>query len=121
MRLPNQMFLQVVLLVLCAVSFYKYVNRPLKLRSVAIVVLGDVGRSPRMMYHAESFAKLGFNTYLIGYRGELPTASLGQLLNNATKSLNRCLPSLLYPTSNFVTCPNRHPSSARSPLSSRRQ
>ena len=38
-------------------------------RSVAILVLGDVGRSPRMMYHAESFAKLQFETVLVGYRG----------------------------------------------------
>lgn len=40
------------------------------LRSVAIVVLGDIGRSPRMMYHAESFATNGFQTYLIGQSGE---------------------------------------------------
>lgn len=39
------------------------------MRSVAIIVLGDVGRSPRMMYHAESFASNGFMTYLIGYDG----------------------------------------------------
>lgn len=40
------------------------------LRSVAIVVLGDIGRSPRMMYHAESFASIDFETYLVGYAGE---------------------------------------------------
>ena len=39
------------------------------LRTVAILVLGDVGRSPRMMYHAESFAQNGFKTYIIGNRG----------------------------------------------------
>ena len=39
------------------------------LRTVAILVLGDVGRSPRMMYHAESFAKLQFETFLVGYGG----------------------------------------------------
>lgn len=39
------------------------------LRSVAILVLGDIGRSPRMMYHADSFAGIGFKTYLIGYEG----------------------------------------------------
>ena len=38
-------------------------------RSVAILVLGDIGRSPRMMYHAQSFADSGFVTYLIGYGG----------------------------------------------------
>ena len=58
-----------LLLTLFTVWLYQYVRRPAKLRSVAIIVLGDVGRSPRMVYHAESFAKLGFSTYLIGYRG----------------------------------------------------
>lgn len=41
------------------------------LRSVAILVLGDIGRSPRMMYHAQSFAENGFLTDLIGYGGML--------------------------------------------------
>ena len=40
-------------------------------RSVAILVLGDIGRSPRMMYHAQSFADTGFVTHLIGYGGRL--------------------------------------------------
>jgi beta-1,4-mannosyltransferase len=44
-------------------------KRQASLRSVAILVLGDVGRSPRMMYHAESFAKLEFETFLVGYKG----------------------------------------------------
>lgn len=39
-------------------------------RTVVVLVLGDIGRSPRMMYHAESFAKLGWETYLVGYAGE---------------------------------------------------
>lgn len=39
------------------------------LRSVAILVLGDIGRSPRMMYHAQSFAETGFVTDIIGYGG----------------------------------------------------
>lgn len=38
-------------------------------RSVAILVLGDVGRSPRMMYHAQSFAENGFVTDIVGYKG----------------------------------------------------
>ncbi|KAL0945541.1 hypothetical protein HGRIS_014703 [Hohenbuehelia grisea] len=45
-------------------------------RSVAILVLGDIGRSPRMMYHAESFAQVQFETYLIGYGGSAPIPSL---------------------------------------------
>ncbi|KAH9947404.1 mannosyltransferase [Amylocystis lapponica] len=50
-------------------------QRP-SLRSVAILVLGDIGRSPRMMYHAETFATMGFETYLIGYSGSKPVPSL---------------------------------------------
>ena len=34
---------------------------------VQIVVLGDIGRTPRMQYHALSFADAGFLVYLIGY------------------------------------------------------
>ncbi|KAJ7596827.1 mannosyltransferase [Mycena floridula] len=59
-------------------QLYKYL-RPRdrhSLRSVAILVLGDVGRSPRMMYHAESFAENNFETRLIGYRGSKPIPSL---------------------------------------------
>ncbi|KZV74769.1 glycosyltransferase family 33 protein [Peniophora sp. CONT] len=58
---------------------YRFLTRsrpPPALRSVALLVLGDVGRSPRMMYHAESFAKLGFETYIVGYEGAKPTTSL---------------------------------------------
>lgn len=38
--------------------------------SVCIVVLGDIGRSPRMQYHALSFAKENFNVDVIGYGGK---------------------------------------------------
>jgi len=44
-------------------------QKPTRMRSVVVFVLGDVGRSPRMMYHAESFANNGFETYIVGYRG----------------------------------------------------
>jgi beta-1,4-mannosyltransferase len=39
------------------------------LHSVVIVVLGDIGRSPRMMYHAQSFAENDFITDIVGYGG----------------------------------------------------
>lgn len=38
-------------------------------RSVCVVVLGDVGRSPRMQYHAMSFLQCGFNVDIVGYGG----------------------------------------------------
>jgi beta-1,4-mannosyltransferase len=70
--------LEVVLQCLSAFAFVWFVvtmlwRRPRKspaIRTVAVLVLGDVGRSPRMMYHAESFAKTGFETYVVGYEGE---------------------------------------------------
>ena len=38
-------------------------------KNICIVVLGDVGRSPRMQYHALSFVKTGFNADIVGYGG----------------------------------------------------
>jgi hypothetical protein len=38
--------------------------------TVQIVVLGDIGRSPRMQYHALSLAKHGGIVQLIGYAGK---------------------------------------------------
>lgn len=38
---------------------------------VSVVVLGDIGRSPRTQYHAISLSKNGFNVDLFGYKGEL--------------------------------------------------
>lgn len=34
---------------------------------MAVVVIGDIGRSPRMQYHAYSLRKEGFNVKLLGY------------------------------------------------------
>lgn len=38
--------------------------------SVQILVLGDIGRSPRMQYHALSIAKHGGEVIIIGYNGQ---------------------------------------------------
>jgi beta-1,4-mannosyltransferase len=40
--------------------------------SVQVLVLGDIGRSPRMTYHALSIAKHGGRVDLIGYLGKHP-------------------------------------------------
>lgn len=37
---------------------------------VVVVVLGDVGRSPRMQYHALSLLQEGYDVSLVGYDGE---------------------------------------------------
>jgi beta-1,4-mannosyltransferase len=38
-------------------------------KTTQVVVLGDIGRSPRMQYHAISIAKHGAKVILIGYQG----------------------------------------------------
>ena len=40
-------------------------------RTVHVVVLGDIGRSPRMQYHAISIGKHGGRVFLFGYTGWL--------------------------------------------------
>ena len=37
---------------------------------VMVMVLGDVGRSPRMQYHCLSLVQNSFTVELIGYNGE---------------------------------------------------
>ncbi|CAI6353528.1 unnamed protein product [Macrosiphum euphorbiae] len=36
-------------------------------KNVCVVVLGDIGRSPRMQYHAQSFIRQGFDVDIVGY------------------------------------------------------
>lgn len=45
-------------------------------RSAAVVVLGDVGRSPRMCLHAQSLAEDGWRVALVGYKGTPPPPPL---------------------------------------------
>ncbi len=47
-------------------------------KRVAVVVLGDVGRSPRMQYHAQALAQAGVQVDLIGAAGSpLPESIIG--------------------------------------------
>ncbi|XP_040212928.1 chitobiosyldiphosphodolichol beta-mannosyltransferase isoform X2 [Rana temporaria] len=48
-------------------------------RQVCVLVLGDVGRSPRMTYHALSLARNGFDVTLAGFR---ETDPLKDVMNN---------------------------------------
>ncbi|XP_010642443.1 chitobiosyldiphosphodolichol beta-mannosyltransferase isoform X2 [Fukomys damarensis] len=45
-------------------------------RHVVVLVLGDVGRSPRMQYHALSLAKSGFSVTLLGFCNSKPHSEL---------------------------------------------
>lgn len=50
-------------------------------RHVIVVVLGDVGRSPRMQYHALSLAKCGFSVTFLGFCSECLGGLGGRLLS----------------------------------------
>ncbi|XP_031421481.1 chitobiosyldiphosphodolichol beta-mannosyltransferase [Clupea harengus] len=43
-----------------------------KHRHVCVLVLGDIGRSPRMQYHAISLSKHGYNVSFVGFFGTKP-------------------------------------------------
>jgi beta-1,4-mannosyltransferase len=45
---------------------------------VQVVVLGDIGRSPRMRYHASSLADSGCTVDLIGYTGKMEEGLMKQ-------------------------------------------
>ncbi|CAO1632884.1 unnamed protein product [Sympodiomycopsis kandeliae] len=47
-------------------------------RSAAVIVLGDVGRSPRMCYHVESLADQGWKVAVVGYPGSKLSNSIQQ-------------------------------------------
>lgn len=56
--------------------------------SICILVLGDIGRSPRMQYHAISFAKEKFAVHLIGYPGSTPLKRFSEFPNVKIDYLN---------------------------------
>ena len=73
-------FIEAFFFLLPFVAIYVFLRKPtrrriLHRRSVAVLVLGDVGQSPRMMYHSQSFAQHDFETFIIGYRGKVHNGS----------------------------------------------
>lgn len=42
-----------------------------KSKCVAVLVLGDIGRSPRMQNHAVALANAGWKVELIGFKGDI--------------------------------------------------
>ncbi|KAK9895940.1 glycosyltransferase family 33 protein [Cystobasidium minutum MCA 4210] len=56
-----------LLLLLNAYCRSRAANAPSK--SVAVIVLGDIGRSPRMMYHAQSLSQARYKVLLVGFAG----------------------------------------------------
>ncbi|KAJ2507382.1 mannosyltransferase, partial [Coemansia sp. RSA 1939] len=52
------------------------VQKPRQAKTVAVLVLGDIGQSPRMQYHALSLARAGHSVEFVGYKGSKPMESL---------------------------------------------
>ncbi|XP_021100088.1 chitobiosyldiphosphodolichol beta-mannosyltransferase isoform X5 [Heterocephalus glaber] len=61
---------------LLLLGWWKRWHRGLAARHVVVVVLGDVGRSPRMQYHALSLVKSGFSVTLLGFCNSKPHSEL---------------------------------------------
>jgi len=61
-------FVAILLLIVINVLLAKKIHTEVTVRkSVCVVVLGDLGHSPRMNYHTLSLARAGFQVNLIGY------------------------------------------------------
>lgn len=60
----------VLLLPVLLLGLWKRGRQAGRVRHVVVVVLGDVGRSPRMQYHALSLAQSGFSVTLLGFYSE---------------------------------------------------
>jgi len=51
---------------------------PPKKRNACVIVLGDIGRSPRMQYHAQSLLEENYHVDVIGYLETRPLEALTQ-------------------------------------------
>ena len=57
---------------------------------VGVAVLGDLGRSPRMQYHAHSLARHGHPVHLVGYPGSPLPDSLATNTNVTVRHRECC-------------------------------
>lgn len=91
-----------VILLVSVVIHIRSDGPPLQ-RSAAVVVLGDIGRSPRIMYHAQSFANNDFETFVIGYEGQERISTLLLKINTVLRFQSHPFPP------NPPPCPLRPP------------
>lgn len=58
-----------IMIITTLIFFFKsYGGAPSDPRRIQVLVIGDIGRSPRMQYHALSLAKHGYHVQIIGYQ-----------------------------------------------------
>ncbi|QFZ26218.1 putative chitobiosyldiphosphodolichol beta-mannosyltransferase [Clavispora lusitaniae] len=73
-------YLTLPITVYIILPFLTYKGSAGKRKTISILVLGDVGHSPRMCYHARSFSELDYNVNLCGYvETEPPTAVIDDI------------------------------------------
>ncbi|ORY35370.1 hypothetical protein BCR39DRAFT_509121 [Naematelia encephala] len=81
--IPSPILVLVLILVSIPVLFvllYQNItSKPARHNTAIILVLGDIGRSPRMMYHAESFARHDWEAIVVGYGDTPPIPPLLEL------------------------------------------
>eukprot|EP00792_Barthelona_sp_PAP020_P004293 TRINITY_DN2027_c0_g1_i1.p1 TRINITY_DN2027_c0_g1~~TRINITY_DN2027_c0_g1_i1.p1 ORF type:complete len:420 (+),score=98.44 TRINITY_DN2027_c0_g1_i1:206-1465(+) len=61
-----------------------------------VLVLGDLGRSPRMQYHCTSLANNGYNVDFVGYEGTIPHSRVTDHTNIRLKYLRKPLNRRVY-------------------------
>lgn len=98
--MPITFLCRLLLLIIIIILFRRWqVSRKKKSR-VTIVVLGDVGRSPRMQYHALSLAQHGFHVNMVGYSDSVPNKKILDsdriILHNLKKeTISKYFPGML--------------------------
>uniref|UniRef100_A0A3Q4GX50 Chitobiosyldiphosphodolichol beta-mannosyltransferase n=1 Tax=Neolamprologus brichardi TaxID=32507 RepID=A0A3Q4GX50_NEOBR len=60
-------------------------------RRVCVLVLGDIGRSPRMQYHALSLSKHGYHVTFVGFSGETEVSFGPKVVSYVTKVMVQSL------------------------------
>ncbi|XP_063077511.1 chitobiosyldiphosphodolichol beta-mannosyltransferase [Engraulis encrasicolus] len=69
----NWCLLVVAAAFVAVLSLYSFIGcHQGKTRHVCVLVLGDIGRSPRMQYHAISLSKHGYKVSFVGFLGTKP-------------------------------------------------
>lgn len=74
-------YLTLPITIYIVLPFLTYSGSAGRRKTVSILVLGDVGHSPRMCYHARSFSKIDHNVNLCGYVETEPPVSVVDDMN----------------------------------------
>jgi len=85
-----------LVLLLLLLRFLAMVRSRKRTQTATVVVMGDIGRSPRMLNHANSLANAGFDVCIVGYADSAPPL---HILNHARISIHGIAPPWKLPRS----------------------